>query len=87
VPIIGTSLIFYTSVLYEISSKLKFEFLLRRHPTGYSLKRKVLNSECRKSYKRPTKASALGKSAGRWTEEEHILFIEGELMKRLTRVL
>jgi len=29
------------------------------------------------SYKKETKASRLGKSTGRWTHKEHILFIEG----------
>ena len=29
------------------------------------------------SYKKETKASRLGKSTGRWTQKEHILFIEG----------
>lgn len=28
-------------------------------------------------YKKETKASRLGKSTGRWTQKEHILFIEG----------
>jgi len=29
------------------------------------------------SYKKETKASRLGKSTGRWTQQEHVLFIEG----------
>ena len=29
------------------------------------------------SYKKDTKASKLGKSTGRWTQKEHVLFIEG----------
>jgi SHAQKYF class myb-like DNA-binding protein len=29
------------------------------------------------SYKKETKASRLGKSTGRWTQKEHVLFIEG----------
>ena len=29
------------------------------------------------SYKKETKASRLGKSTGRWTQQEHLLFIEG----------
>ena len=29
------------------------------------------------SYKKETKASRLGKSTGRWTSKEHLLFIEG----------
>jgi len=29
------------------------------------------------SYKKETKASRLGKSTGRWTQKEHLLFIEG----------
>ena len=35
------------------------------------------NLKPEQSYKKETKASRLGKSTGRWTHQEHILFIEG----------
>ena len=38
---------------------------------------KLSKSKPDQSYKKETKASRLGKSTGRWTHKEHLLFIEG----------
>ena len=38
---------------------------------------KMFKLKPEQSYKKETKASRLGKSTGRWTQKEHVLFIEG----------
>lgn len=38
---------------------------------------KLFKLKPEQSYKKETKASRLGKSTGRWTQKEHVLFIEG----------
>ena len=41
------------------------------------LPEKLFKLKPEQSYKKETKASRLGKSTGRWTQKEHLLFIEG----------
>lgn len=45
--------------------------------TGQAVPENRLKLKPEQSYKKETKASRLGKSTGRWTHQEHILFIEG----------
>lgn len=48
------------------------------YPKNISLSPKLRGKlKPEQSYKKETKASRLGKSTGRWTHQEHVLFIEG----------